>query len=100
MTDPLRYPVEKLAELYFRRWSIELFYRDLKTTVHLEVMRTTTPAMVEKEMLEAIASVPKPATVETRTTSEKTKASTPSTAHLTAPPIPRKPPLGTLPYFR
>jgi hypothetical protein len=51
LTDPVRYPVEKLAELYFRRWSIELFYRDIKTTLHMEVMRTKTPAMVEKELL-------------------------------------------------
>lgn len=51
LTDPVRYPVEKLAELYFRRWSIELFYRDVKTTMHMEVMRTKTPTMIEKELL-------------------------------------------------
>lgn len=50
-TDAVRYPAEKLAELYYRRWSIELFYRDIKTTMHMEVMRTKTPAMVEKELL-------------------------------------------------
>lgn len=49
--DPVRYPAEKLAELYYRRWSIELFYRDIKTTMHMEVMRTKTPAMVERELL-------------------------------------------------
>ena len=51
LTDPVRYPVQKLAELYFRRWSIELFYRDIKTTMHMEVMRTKTPEMIEKELL-------------------------------------------------
>lgn len=50
-TDAVRYPAEKLAELYHRRWSIELFYRDIKTTMHMEVMRTKTPAMIRKELL-------------------------------------------------
>lgn len=48
----MRYPADKLAELYYhRRWSIELFFRDIKTTMHMEVMRTKTPAMIEKELL-------------------------------------------------
>ena len=50
-THAVRYPAVKLAELYDRRWSIELFYRDIKTTMHMEVMRTKSPAMVEKELL-------------------------------------------------
>jgi hypothetical protein len=50
-TDPLRYPAQQLAELYYRRWSIELFYRDIKTTMHMEVMRTKSPDMVRKELL-------------------------------------------------
>jgi hypothetical protein len=47
----VRYPAEKLAELYYRRWSIELFYRDIKTTMRMEVMRTKSPEMIEKELL-------------------------------------------------
>ena len=50
-TDPVRYPAQQLAELYYRRWSIELFYRDIKTTMHMEVMRTKSPDMVRKELL-------------------------------------------------
>jgi len=50
-TDTARYPAEQLAELYYRRWSIELFYRDIKTTMHMEVMRTKSPDMVRKELL-------------------------------------------------
>lgn len=50
LTDAVVYPAEKLAELYFRRWSIELFYRDIKTTLRMEVLRTKTPAMIEKEL--------------------------------------------------
>ena len=50
-TDPVRYPVHQLAELYYRRWSIELFYRDIKTTMHMEVLRTKSPDMVRKQLL-------------------------------------------------
>lgn len=51
MSDAKLYPADKLAELYYRRWSIELFYRDVKTTMHMEVLRTKSPAMIEKELL-------------------------------------------------
>ena len=40
------YPAQQLAELYYRRWSIELFYCDIKTTMHMEVMLTKSPEMV------------------------------------------------------
>ena len=33
----------------YRRWSIELFFRDVKTTMHMEVLRTKSPEMIEKE---------------------------------------------------
>jgi hypothetical protein len=51
LSDANLYPAEKLAELYYRRWSIELFYRDVKTTMHMEVLRTKCPEMIEKELL-------------------------------------------------
>jgi Transposase DDE domain len=50
LTDANRYSREALAELYYRRWSIELFFRDLKTTMHMDVLRTKSPAMIEKEI--------------------------------------------------
>jgi hypothetical protein len=50
LTDAKAYPKEKLAELYYRRWSIELFFRDIKTTMHMEVLRCKSPAMIEKEI--------------------------------------------------
>jgi hypothetical protein len=50
-TDAVRYPAEKLAELYHRRWSIELFDHDIKTTLHMEVMRTQSPDRIQKERL-------------------------------------------------
>jgi len=50
LADAKTYPKEKLAELYYRRWSIELFFRDIKTTMHMEVLRCKSPAMIEKEI--------------------------------------------------
>lgn len=51
LSDTKSYPAEKIAELYYRRWSIELFFRDVKTTMHMEVLRTKSPQMIEKELL-------------------------------------------------
>ena len=31
LLDPQLYPSQEIAELYYRRWSVELFFRDLKT---------------------------------------------------------------------
>jgi hypothetical protein len=50
LLDPVRYPVEELAQLYLRRWQVELSFRDLKTTLGMEVLRCKSPAMVEKEV--------------------------------------------------
>jgi hypothetical protein len=40
-----------IAQLYLRRWSLELCFRDLKTTMGMEVLRCLTPDMVHKELL-------------------------------------------------
>jgi hypothetical protein len=50
LSQAARYPAGKLAEIYFRRWSIELFYRDIKSTMRMDVLRTKTPQMIEKEI--------------------------------------------------
>lgn len=56
LTDPLRYSAHDLAELYLRRWAVELFFRDIKTTMGMDVLRCQTPAMVRKEIaMHAIA---------------------------------------------
>ncbi|MGV1099039.1 IS4 family transposase [Thiovibrio sp. JS02] len=36
LLDATRYPAEELAELYFKRWDVELFFRDVKTTMGLD----------------------------------------------------------------
>jgi hypothetical protein len=51
LTDPTLYPEEALAELYFRRWRVELFFRDIKITLGMDVLRCKTPEMVRKEIL-------------------------------------------------
>lgn len=46
LSDAKRYCSEQIAELYYRRWSIELFFRDIKTTLKMDVLRCKTPSMV------------------------------------------------------
>ena len=56
LTDPIAYPAEDLAKLYLRRWTVELFFRDIKITLGMDVLRCRTPDMVRKEIaLHAIA---------------------------------------------
>jgi len=50
LIDAQAYPAEALARLYARRWRIELWFRDLKTTMGMERLRCKTPAMVHKEL--------------------------------------------------
>ena len=50
LLDPELYPAEQLALLYARRWQIELWFRDLKTSMGMEVLRCQSPKMVHKEL--------------------------------------------------
>ena len=50
LTDAKAYPALELARLYVRRWRIELWFRDLKTTMGMEVLRCQSPEMVHKEL--------------------------------------------------
>jgi len=50
LLEPKLYPCEALAELYRRRWAIELFFRDIKTTMNMEFLRCQSPVMIEKEL--------------------------------------------------
>jgi hypothetical protein len=49
--DSMTYPAKDLAELYLRRWSVELFFRDQKTTLKMDILRCKTPDMIRKELL-------------------------------------------------
>lgn len=50
LTDPLRYTAEEIARLYVRRWKIELWFRDIKTSMGMEVLHCKSPRMVHKEL--------------------------------------------------
>ena len=50
LLNPGLWPLEVLAALYARRWKIELFFDDIKTTLHLERLSCRTPAMCHKEL--------------------------------------------------
>lgn len=50
LLDPLLYPAAELAELYARRWRIELWFRDIKTSMGMESLRCLSPKMVHKEL--------------------------------------------------
>lgn len=50
LLDPKRFPANALAELYRRRWQIELFFRHIKTTMHMDVLRCRTPEMIRREL--------------------------------------------------
>jgi hypothetical protein len=50
LLDASIYTADDLAELYFRRWSVELFFRHIKTTMGMEMLRCKTPRMVRKEL--------------------------------------------------
>ena len=51
LLDAKEFTAAELGRLYFRRWAVELFFRDLKQTLGLDVLRCQTPAMVEKEIV-------------------------------------------------
>jgi hypothetical protein len=45
------WPASQLIELYHRRWRVELFLRDIKTTLGMEMFSCKSPEMVRKELL-------------------------------------------------
>lgn len=50
LLDPKKYPAQDLAHLYVRRWKIELWLRDIKTSMGMEVLRCKSPQMLHKEL--------------------------------------------------
>jgi hypothetical protein len=50
LVEAQAYPAEALARLYARRWRIELWFRDLKTSLGMEVLSCQSPHMVHKEL--------------------------------------------------
>lgn len=50
LLDPVDYSRDDLANLFRRRWGVELHIRDIKTAMKLEVLRCKTPARVRQEL--------------------------------------------------
>jgi len=50
LLDPNRFPADALAQLYFRRWQVELYFRHIKTTMHMDVLRCQSPEMIRREL--------------------------------------------------
>ena len=51
LLDATGHSADELAALYARRWRVELNFDDLKTTLHMEMLRTKSPAMICRELL-------------------------------------------------
>lgn len=50
LLDERAYPDAAIIALYRRRWAVELCFRDIKTTLGLDVLRCQSPALIEKEI--------------------------------------------------
>lgn len=50
LLDSAKYPADLIVELYRQRWSVELYCRDIKTTLGMEFLKSKTPEMVKKEI--------------------------------------------------
>jgi len=50
LLDPCEHSKNDLAELYYRRWSVELYFRHIKTSMKMEHLSAKTPEMVRKQI--------------------------------------------------
>lgn len=50
LLDAQRYPVREILLAYLRRWRLEMCLDALKTTLDMEMLRSRTPAMLQKEL--------------------------------------------------
>ena len=51
LLDADQYSSEEIAELYRRRWMSELYLRDIKITLQMDILRCESPEMIRKEIL-------------------------------------------------
>jgi hypothetical protein len=50
LLDAQKYPAPQIAQLYARRWQIELWFRDIKSSLGMEFLRCKSPQLVHKEL--------------------------------------------------
>jgi len=51
LLDAEAYPASEITETYFQRWDVELCFRDIKTTMGMDILRCKSPDMIRKEIL-------------------------------------------------
>ena len=51
LLDPRKFPASHFADLYRRRWAVELYFRDIKISLGMDILRCQTPEMIEKELI-------------------------------------------------
>jgi hypothetical protein len=50
LLDPEHYPAQQILQAYLRRWRLEMCLDDLKTTLEMEMLRSRSPQMLQKEI--------------------------------------------------
>jgi hypothetical protein len=56
LLDRKKFPDRAIAQLYGQRWQVELHFRQIKTSLSLDVLRSLSPEMIERELwMHAIA---------------------------------------------
>lgn len=50
LLDPQLYPAQEILRAYLQRWRLEMCLDDLKTTLKLEMLRSQSPEMAQKEV--------------------------------------------------
>lgn len=50
LLDAQRYPAREILQAYLRRWRLEMCLDDLKTTLQMELLRSRSPEMLQKEV--------------------------------------------------
>jgi hypothetical protein len=50
LLDPQLYPAKDILLAYLRRWRLEMCLDDLKTTLHMESLRSRSPEMAQREL--------------------------------------------------
>jgi len=50
LLDPQRYPAQEILQAYGRRWRLEMCLDDVKTTLQMEMLRSRSPEMAQKEV--------------------------------------------------
>lgn len=51
LLDAEKYPADQIAQLYLKRWNVELNFRDIKTIMGMDILSCRTPEMIKKELL-------------------------------------------------